>query len=232
MKLFIFLISFIPLIAISQINNSSWGVADTIITITKTTDFGPVHDYIEIFNNSGQELQMRWKCLETTSWPALWVTNFSDTEVDYYDVENLDSADFTLLNPPGWDNKLIIGVQHSSYAHTDTVSFKVWPIDTPENAITIHYVIIISQSIAWVSINENSTDLEYIVDQESNVLKLKGDGAADIIVYSMTGQIVYSETHYSLTNSEPIDLSGFSDELLMIHVNTHNNQNSVIKILL
>lgn len=232
MKLFIFLISFIPLITISQINNSSWGVSDTIFTITKTTDFSVVHGYIEIFNNSGQDIQMRWKCLETTSWPALWVTNFSDTEVNYYDVENLDSADFTLLNPPGWDNKLIIGVDHSSYAHTDTVSFKVWPIDTPENAITIHYVIIISQGSAWASINENSSDLKYIVDQENNSLKLKGDGVADIVVYSMTGQVVYSETNYSLTKSEPINLSSYSGELLMINVNTHNNQTSVIKILL
>lgn len=232
MKLFIFIFSFIPLTTISQVNNSSWGVSDTIITITKTTDFGVVHDYIEIFNNSGQDLQMRWKCLKTTSWPALWVTNFSDTEVDYYGVENLDSANFTLLNPPGWDNKLIIGVDHSSYAHSDTVSFKVWPIDTPENAITIHYAIIITESSASTSKNENSNDLEYIVDQESNALKLEGDGRADIVVYSMTGQVVYSEKNYSLSKSEPINLSGYSGELLFINVNTHNNESSVIKILL
>lgn len=232
MKLFIFLISFIPLTTISQVNNSSWGVSDTIITITKTTDFGVVHDYIEIFNNSGQDLQMRWKCLESTSWPAPWVTNFSDTEEDYYDVENLDSANFTLLNPPGWDNKLIIGVDHSSYVHADTVSFKVWPIDTPENAITIHYVIIITESSASTSNNENSSDLEYIIDHESSALKLKGDGEADIVVYSMTGQVVYSETSYSLTKSEPINLSGNSSELLFISVSTHNNESSVIKILL
>ncbi|NRA11554.1 MAG: hypothetical protein HRT57_06340 [Crocinitomicaceae bacterium] len=67
MRQFIILLFFVPLIGNGQVNNSTWGVADTLITISKNTDYGPVHDYIELFNNSGQDLQMRWVCLEPTS---------------------------------------------------------------------------------------------------------------------------------------------------------------------
>lgn len=233
MKHFIFLLFFIPLTGISQINNASWGVADTIITISKTTDFGPVHDYIEVFNNSGQDLQMRWKCLEPLSWPALWVTNFEDPENNHNDVQNLDSADFTLLNPPGWANKLIIGVQHMSYAHTDTVSFKVWPVNFPEDSITLHYVIIIAQGNAWASIDENSPNIKYLFDAENKTLQLGGVGSnAVVTIYSLTGQLVYSEDKYSLETSGLIDLSDYSNEILLVNVDSENNQHYAFNILL
>ena len=232
MKQFFLLLLFIPFVGIGQINNSSWGVSDTIITITKTTDYGPVHDYIEVFNNSGQDLQMRWVCLEPTSWPALWETNFADTESNYSDVQNLDSADFILLNPPLWANKLIIGVQHMSFAQTDTVSFKVWPLNFPEDSLTLHYVIVIAQGNAWASINENSFDFKYLFDEENKTIRLAGNNAiVGVNIYSLTGQLVYSKEHYSLVNSEPIDLSNYSNEMLLIDLITGDNVKNSFKIM-
>ena len=232
MKHFIFLLFFIPLSGISQFNNASWGVSDTLIYLSKTTDFGPVHYYIEVFNNSGQDLQMRWRCLEPVSWPSLWITNFKDTENDYSDVQNLDSADFTLLDPPGWANKLIIGVQHQSYAFTDTVSFKVWPLNYPEDSITVHYVFIIAQGDAWASINENTLDLKYLFDEENKTLQLGGTGSnADVKIYSLTGQLIYSNENYKLEKSELIELSNYTNEMLLVHVNSENDQYSIFKII-
>lgn len=232
MKHFFLLVVFIPFVGIGQINNSSWGVSDTIITISKTTDYGAVHDYIEVFNNSGQDLQMRWMCLEPTSWPALWVTNFTDPENNYSDVQHLDSADFILLNPPVWANKLIIGVQHMSFAHTDTVSFKVWPLNFPEDSMTLHYVIVIAQGNAWASINESSIDFKYLYDAQNKTVRFAGNNAiVDVTVYSLTGQLVYTKENYSLINSEPIDLSNYSNEMLIINLITEDNLKNSFEIL-
>ncbi|MDX2361147.1 MAG: hypothetical protein QNK23_10090 [Crocinitomicaceae bacterium] len=232
MKQFFLLFLFIPIAGIGQINNSSWGVADTIITIDKTTDFGPVHDYIEIFNNSGQDLQMRWMCLEPISWPTLWVTNFSDTENNYTDVQHIDSADFMLMDPPLWNNKLIIGVEHMSFAQTDTVSFKVWPLNFPEDSLTIHYVIIIAQGNSWASINESSIDFKYLFNEQNKTIRFAGsDAIVGVNIYSLTGRLVYSEEHYSLVNSEPIDLSNYSNEMLIINLITEDNLKNSFKIL-
>ncbi|MBD3635883.1 MAG: T9SS type A sorting domain-containing protein [Crocinitomicaceae bacterium] len=209
----------ISTLSLGQVNNTTWGVDDTILVISKTTDFGPVHDYIEVFNNAGQDLQMRWVYHEPASWPTLWETNFTDLENNYYDLQHLDSADFTLLNPPGWSNKLIIGVQHFSFAHTDTIKFKVWPIGFPEDSLWLYYVIEIAQGNAWAGIAEEQQEIDYWLDQSSRQFMFMEDvGTVDISVYDLTGRLVKRVNAFQAISHSVLDFSGLRNGTYIVDI--------------
>lgn len=175
----------------AQVNTATWGVSDTVIDIVKTTDFGPAHDYIELFNNSNQELQMRWIPKVPQGWPQLWIPNFTDPDSNYTDVRLVDSADFTLHNPVGWENKLIIGVSHQSYADSQTISFKVFPVNYPEDSLWIHFNVVINQGDAYATINDAHNDLNCYVNQLTEQIIINGDAGLDnFTIYNLNGQAV------------------------------------------
>lgn len=211
------------LVSFSQVNTATWGVQDTIIVIDKTTDFGPVHDYIEVFNNSGQDLDMRWICHEPVTWPALWETNFTDcSQSNYSDVQDLDSADFLITNPIGFQNKMIIGVQHNSYAHTDTLVFEVFPVDYPQDVLYLHYVIIIAQGSAWASLDSETFPEWYSYDPASNQITLNGVKDGDLLnVFDMNGKLLLSE---NVNNSESFDLNAFAGQLVILQSTSENGE--------
>jgi len=43
----------------SQVNATYWGVEDTTLQLSKHTNSGTVNDYLEWYNYSGQDLNMR-----------------------------------------------------------------------------------------------------------------------------------------------------------------------------
>ena len=145
----------LPFFCTSQINGIYWGVADTNLTIEKNTDFGTVHDYLELFNYSGQDLEMRWIAHFNSSWPSLWAASFADPANWHPSIVDLDSADFTITDPIGFQNKLIIGVDHNSQAGTGTIDFKVFPIDHPEDVLWLCYGTIINQGNAFASLKDS-----------------------------------------------------------------------------
>lgn len=226
------IMAFAAMKANAQVTTNTWGVEDTIIVISKTTDFGPVHDYIEVFNYSGQDLNMRWICHEPFTWPTVWETDFTDTENNYNDVQHNDSADFTLLNPPGWANKLIIGVQHFSWAHTDTLRFKVWPLDFPEDSLWIKYVIIVAQGDDYFNLEEQNQSFAFSVDDAANKLSISGDShEVDVVVYNLSGQLVHQVNQY-FPGSAPIDLGKLETGIYLVSLRANNVQVYAQKIKL
>ena len=118
-----------------------------------------------------------------------------------------------------------------SFAHNDTVSFRVWPVNFPHDYLTLHYVIEIAQGNAWASIDENDISYKYFFDPENRTLHFDGaDENVDITIYSLTGQLVFSASNYSLVNSESIDLSKYSNEMLIVNVVGVSKQVSSFKI--
>ncbi|UKN02173.1 T9SS type A sorting domain-containing protein [Paracrocinitomix mangrovi] len=181
----------LPFTGFTQVNTPTWGIEDTVLIISKTTDFGPVHDYLALTNNSGQDLNMRWICHEPQSWPTLWITDFTDPSNSFDDVQHLDSSDFVLLNPPEWNNKLIIGVQHQSFAHTDTLKFKVFPVDFPEDTLWLYYIIEVAQGNAWANIEDEDADQILQFNATTNQLSWTSSGLnPKIEIYSLSGQLV------------------------------------------
>lgn len=164
MRLFV-LLCFLSTCAKSQINTSTWGVDDTTICIIKTTDFGIVHDYIELFNYFGADLNMRWILETPTTWPTPWDAGFSDPTNVYSDVLPEDTADFILPYPVAFDNQLIIDVDHNNHINESYLRFKVFPIDHPEDSLWLKFCIIIQSPDAGID-EENNFNCRY--DMMSN----------------------------------------------------------------
>lgn len=219
MKRIFILFTFTTFFGFTQISTPTWGVDDTICTITKTTDFGIVHDYIELFNYSGGDLNMRWIIDIPPTWPVEWDANFNDPSNNYPDVLIVDSADFLITDPIGWDNKLIIGVQHHSFAATSYLRFKVFPVDHPEDSLWLYYNIIINQGEAYFGLEETNEPTVNIQLMGSE-LRINSDleELNYMSIYNLNGQLIYSQ---SLSGkSKEIGLSASWKGIYIIQVRT------------
>lgn len=221
-RFIIFLVGFLSFWSSAQVNTPSWGVEDTIIVISKTTDFGPVHDYIEVFNNSGQDLNMRWICHEPISWPALWITNFTDPpQNNYDDVQDLDSADFVLTNPVSFLNKFIIGVQHQSYAHIDTIVFEVWPLDYPQDRLFLHYVIQIDQGNAWALVDEPDFIQKMYVDKAHQLHLIGNFDQIELNLFALNGQHLLFHQDVSHSGECLVSLEGIKSGCYIVTIQSN-----------
>lgn len=210
-----------PFLSLTQVNGTHWGISDTNLNISKTTDFGTVHDYLELFNYSGQDLEMRWVAHFNLNWPSLWVVSFTDPAVWHPIISDLDSADFMITDPIGWQNKLIIGVAHQSQAGTGTVNFKVFPVDYPEDTLWLHYTTFIDQGNAYAAIDDysNSRGISIQMSGEKYVsIVNKLNVESTIKVYDLLGKIVYS-SELEMYADQAIDLNFLQSGMYVVSVN-------------
>ena len=221
------------MVCYSQVNTPTWGVEDTVLTISKTTDFGSVHDYLEIFNNSGQDVDMRWIPMFPDSWPSLWIVNFADPNQNYPDVSQVDSADFVMLDPIGFANKLIIGVSHQSYAHTDTMRFNVFPVNNREDSLILQYIIIIAQGNAWAGMASDEIDFNcFYNENESNIQLIGNAGDVKIEMFDLQGKLVKTIPNYHLNGQSSIDVADLKKQLYILKVSDGTKGVKSKKILL
>ena len=214
----------------SQINATYWGVADTNLVISKTTDFGTVHDYIELFNYSGQDLDMRWIANYQPDWPSLWTCDFTDPGGWHQGVQQLDSADFLITDPIGFQNKLIIGVAHFSQAGYGTVDFKVFPVNYPDDFLVLHYSTEITQG--------NATAGAEAVDSEALIsIRNLGDKSfainqvtdeAELCIYNISGSKVVTK---KITENAIIRLSDLPTGMYFIQIRQKSGRTITEKII-
>ncbi|MEX1003235.1 MAG: T9SS type A sorting domain-containing protein [Crocinitomicaceae bacterium] len=233
MRKFLLILLLLPTISKAQVTTSTWGVEDTVINIVKTTNYGVVHDYIEMFNYSGQDLQMRWIPAISTSWPSQWIPNFSDPDSSYTNPHLEDSADFTLLNPPEFSNKLIIGVDHQSFAANSVISFKVFPVDFPEDSIWIHYYIYIGEpeeAQVGESIHTELTFFYRAFDQQLIFSGLKED-VAELSIIDLSGKVVLAKNITSQDGSYILDVKSLKKGVFILQINSKEGLRSSFKFV-
>lgn len=170
----------------SQINTPTWGVEDTSFCIIKSTNFGIVHDYLELYNYAATDLQMRWVAQVSPDWPVQWEAGFSDPDSVYSNVLIEDSADFILPYPVAFSNKLILDVDHNNHLDTSYIRFKVFPVSYPADTLWLNYCVIITSPD--VSVDESySPSIQF--DPVTNQLIFENALAADwdLLIYSLSG---------------------------------------------
>lgn len=212
-RLYSLLLCFVAFGVKAQISTPTWGVNDTICNISKTTDYGIVHDYIELFNYSGENLDMRWILDIPPSWPSQWDANFADPSNTYPDVLVEDSAEFVINDPIGFDNKMIIGVQHHSYAYTSYLRFKVFPIEHPEDSLWLYFNTTIAQGAAYFGTNELSNSILFQNHVDHMNIISNEEEFSGISIFSLEGKLVFQEK----VNSHSIILNK-SDYLSGIYI--------------
>lgn len=213
--LFLFLL--LPFSSKTQVNANSWGIEDTSLYIIKNTSFGVVHGYRELFNYSGGDLDMRWIRYTPSSWPVQWGSDFTDPSNTYPDVLIIDSGDFVLPDPPGFSNKLIIGVDHNGFADTSVIRFKVFPISDPTDTLWVNFHILIGNpGVSEVS----SVDLnpKIIYQPESKQLYFEGlhDEQYVLTIFDLSGKIILETT--IMSGIDKIDLPNLLPGVFLINL--------------
>lgn len=216
----LFLFLFVKAFGFGQINTPTWGISDTNLSIIKTTDFGTVHDYLELFNYSGQNLEMRWVAYFSLNWPSLWMVSFTDPTAWHTVINDLDSSGFIITDPIGWQNKLIIGVAHQSQAGIGTVRFKVFPINYPEDVLWLHYTTIINQGNASAAIDKAQKPTEvFIQTMQEKYVKIvnKLNVESEVKIYNLLGKEVYS-SKLEILGDQYIDLNFLQSGMYIVSV--------------
>ena len=212
--------------SISQIDANSWGVSDTNLFISKSTDFGTVHDYLALYNYSGQDLQMRWVKYLDSNWPSWWGLSFTDPDNYYPDILNIDSADFILPDPVGFSNKLIIGVNHQSYAWYATAHFKVFPVLYPTDTLWLHYNIEIVQGNATAAIDKESNNFTWEFIPSINQVILQGDliNYKSFTLFNLAGQKVISLNISTHSNAHFIHLPNLNAGIYLMQIKDQSDR--------
>jgi len=190
---FIVVLFCLPITLSAQINTPTWGVDDTSNCTVKSIDFIMVHDYIQLFNNSGSDQQMRWIRYTDPNWPLQWEAGFTDPDSFYVDVLIEDTAEFIMLDPIEFSNQLIINVDHNNHIDTSYLRFKVYPVATPADSLWLNFCIIIT--MPDVSVGEIQNELELIHDPNQQTIYCKGEVNSELTIslFDMNGKIILEQ---------------------------------------
>ncbi len=133
---------------------------DTITYFVKEVDSSstPLHWYLEIFNDLGQDTTLRWKA-DFSTIPVGWTISFDDQTTFHTSVMHQDSADFTLLAGSTFPQKLIIGNNLNGISGAGSAIFKIYDPNVPEVFQNIEYKFIITEG------GKTGIDEEVIRDQ-------------------------------------------------------------------
>lgn len=128
-------------------SSQTYHFPSTVELFTKTTDFGTVHGYLEVVNDSGDTVPMRWISRWESTCPPEWVFNFDDQNNFYTPVLDGDSADFNLLPPGTYLQKMIIGMGHNDKVGSGSIYFTIFPLHDRSDSTRIEYNFTITQGV-------------------------------------------------------------------------------------
>lgn len=159
---------------------------DTTTTLIKTTAQSPAHWYIEIFNDVGVDTTMRWKA-SFSNIPPQWEVQLDDQDNLTTNIQDGDSADFTLFAGLPLTQKLIIGVTLNDTPGAGSVYFDVYDPAAPEFVQRIQFRFIVT----GVGIEE--LNHQKIIIQQGETIVFADDLIGSKVQIALSnGQIVYS----------------------------------------
>lgn len=193
------IISHISILTIAQ----SFGVSDTLKILSKTTDFGTMHDFIQLENYSGKDLNMRWKQSFSAGFPSNWIPSIQDPDNWYNPCDTIDSADFVLPDSVSVTDKMVIGLDHQQTVGAGTIYYQLFPIDDPTDTINIAFSINVSQGTGTTAISEyESNELEVFPNPMNDKLWIRKtvDWSKTVNPYLLNINGVKQNIHLEETN--------------------------------
>ena len=178
-----------------------YSVPNPYVNITKTTDFGILHEYIQINNLTSSPFPMRWVATISSCSPN-WSFGVADPDSTYSILLNNDSADF-MLSDTNQNNKLIISVAHNGFIDQCVVSFRIYPLSDSTDFTDTGFIITVTQG-SGVSINSYVNQINDVVypNPSSGIFTIKKP-FLKAVLYNSLGEIVFSqvESEINLTNN-------------------------------
>lgn len=212
---------FVPVFVNAQVYTNTWGVEDTTICLIKSTNFVMVHDYIEMYNTSGNDLQMQWEFFAAPDWPVEWEAGFTDPDSIYTNVLVEDTGQFLLPYPVEFSNKLIINVDHNNHIDTSYLKFKVYPVSFPADTLWLTYCIIITTpDLSSGSVEEQDYQMFYNQVEQKIFFKHVITEDAIISVYDVNGKLILERIVSDQT--EEIFLAEFEKGIYLVKMRMGN----------
>ena len=178
----------------------SYSVSDTLKILSKSTDFGILHDFIQIENNSGQDLNMRWIQRFDAGFPSSWIPSIQDPDNWYNPCDTIDSADFVLKINPGSGNKMVIGLDHQNSVGAGVVYYTLFPVSNRSDSTTIAFSINISEGTGVTSISKqlskDTFEIFIFPNPTNGQFLISGLIIGDeLSIHDITGQLIEYKIH-------------------------------------
>lgn len=154
-------------------------------TLSVKTNQTPAHWYIEIYSNSNQDVNLRWKT-HFSLIPAAWQIDFDDQTAMHTNIKNGNSSDFVLLTQPTIPQKLIISAHLNDTPGNGTVWMEIYNPQDNNARDTIQYHFIVSKGVSGVE-----TQLQqYSLTIEKGVVQFTDFREVDFMVYDSYGVLL------------------------------------------
>lgn len=186
------LLFFFLILCSNQIFGQGFDVSDTLRDIHKPINSStPPHDYIQLINNSGQDISIRWKMnTAQTYFPPQWEIGIQDRDAYHFPVSVTDSADIVLPDTATSIDKIILNVYQNATAGQGVICITLINLDSIDQQMDIYFVIDIS---GYVGVEEVSVFgpqiLQNPVGENLQIINLKGN-RTDYKIISLSGQLV------------------------------------------
>ena len=175
----------ITLLIATGVKSQTFHFVDTSTTLIKNTDQSPAHWYLEIYNDVGVDTMLRWKAVFENI-PPQWSVQLDDQDNLTTNIQDGDSADFTLFYGLAFPQKLIIGVTFNGVPGSGSVYFDIYDPDNPTVIQRIQYRFIVSA----VSLEELEGET-WIQQVENKIIFDDKFVGSSVNVYTESGQLVY-----------------------------------------
>lgn len=185
-------IAFLATVFFSSAQNNLFYFNENSTTLTINTGQSPAHWYIEIHNSGSSDTTLRWIAHFNRVQPE-WKIGFNDQTNNFLDIEDGDSADFTLFHNPSVIQRLVISNTLNGEAGTGTVWFDVFNPETPSIRDTIEYVFNVAAGSS-TSTSENAVKPLQATQINGGFLLNKSVQNASSELYDMQGRLIESNT--------------------------------------
>jgi len=210
-----FIIFLVVFLTIPNVNFAQSGFSyDTdSIHVVSAADEYVFYWYIELYNDSAVDLDLRWEIIESQI-PAQWQIRVVDT--DAYHPFGTDSADFILDSAATSLDKLLVHFFPNQTLGDGLVRLKVFNINAPQDSVVFTYTATgtpFQQDTTPTSINPFSVNTEnhFLLfpnpasNQLSLIIPADKTGESEVLIYETSGKLLFQKSiHSSLTTIDVI----------------------------
>lgn len=221
------LITIAFLIIVTNLSAQLYSVSTPFKPITKTTNHGVLHEFIQIDNLAGFDLPMRWIGYVggTLECPPQWAFGVTDPDSAYAVLNHMDSADFILSDTNTTNNKIVISVHHNGQIGNCDVTFDIFALSDPNNRTTIGFNITVTTGP--VGVPEVEVMPEWVLyPNPGNGIYQSDEEIKELIVYTVNGEEI---GRFSDVNR--LDLTNYPNGIYMVRKIDYEGKSSFQKLV-
>ena len=197
--------------------------SDTVFSTGAADDF-TFYLPNDFYNNSGEDLQLRWVKEEVIeeyghgNETGLWDYTIQDPQTFHDPGEDVDSSDFVLQANIGSLDKFIIQVYPNGNPGNIFMSFRIYEIGNPSNFFYV-YIDYTATSVTSISTLENM-EISISPNPTADFLKIDNKGDFDIqySLLDISGKVLIENEALSSNDVAELDVTMYSSGIYIVQI--------------